>query len=176
MRALIGIAAAGLMIGAGMSPALAEQDAGLCSETVSPHGLLSAWKDQLGGMAAATPERLADAGLETGKAVRLALSPTAQVSYSAQPGKTGSDETFGGMATVEISTNGVYRVALGGSAWVDVVRDGAVLPSTAHGHGPDCTGIRKIVDFELSPGRYIVQIAASEDDAISIMVAGPGGQ
>ena len=164
------------MIAAGLAPAFADQQADFCAETVSPQGMLSAWTDQLGGRAAATPERLVDAGLETGRAVRLALSPTALVSYSAQPGKTASDETFGGMATIEISTAGVYRVALGGPAWVDVVRDGAVLPSTAHGHGPDCTDIRKIVDFELSPGRYIVQIAASEDDAIGIMVAGPGGQ
>ena len=139
-------------------------------------GAFAAWPDQREGTAeAVTSESLSDARLEVGEAVRLDLLPTAQVTYAAEPGKAEPDRTFGGMAALEIGRAGTYRVALGGPAWIDVVQDGTALASTAHGHGPQCSGIRKIVDFDLQPGRYIVQIAASATDTVSIMVVGPAG-
>src|SRR3546814_2325418 len=58
------------------------------------------------------------------------------------------------LVPIEIATAGTYRVALSEGAWVDMVRDGTSLPSVAHGHGPRCSGIHKIVDFKLAPGRY----------------------
>ncbi len=42
--------------------------------------------------------------------------------------------------------------------------------STAHGHGPDCTGIGKMVDFPLQPGDYLVQFSESLTPASEIMV------
>ncbi len=59
----------------------------------------------------------------------------------------------------------------GWGAWIDVVRDGKPLESIAHGHGPACSGIRKIVDFALQPGRYLVSIDGNEAPEVSILVA-----
>ena len=66
---------------------------------------------------------------------------------------------------------GTYRVALGAGAWVDMLRDGKAIASTAHGHGPACSGIRKIVDFPLTPGSYVLQLAGSPDANIPVLVA-----
>jgi hypothetical protein len=40
-----------------------------------------------------------------------------------------------------------------------------------HGHGPDCSGIRKIVWFDLPAGRHIIQIAGSQARTIKVMAA-----
>ena len=64
-----------------------------------------------------------------------------------------------------------YRVALGGKAWIDVVRGGAAVASVAHGHGPACTGVTKMVEFILAPGTYTVQLSGSEADSLALLVA-----
>lgn len=45
------------------------------------------------------------------------------------------------------------------------------VTSVAHGHGPACSTIRKTVDFDLKPGRYLLQVARSRTEAIRIMVS-----
>jgi homogentisate 1,2-dioxygenase len=62
-------------------------------------------------------------------------------------------------------------VALGSGAWIDVLKGKAAMASVAHGHGPDCSGIRKMVDFRLSPGRYTLQIAANGEQTLPLMIA-----
>lgn len=42
--------------------------------------------------------------------------------------------------------------------------------SVEHGHRPQCSGIRKIVDFELSPGRYPLQLSASKEARVTAMI------
>ena len=39
-----------------------------------------------------------------------------------------------------------------------MIANGAALPSVHHGHGPACTPIRKLVDWDLKPGRYLLQL------------------
>ena len=66
---------------------------------------------------------------------------------------------------------GTYRVALSSGAWIDLVRDGEPVASTAHGHGPNCTGVRKMVDFPLTPGRYTLQLGANGEAEMRVLVA-----
>lgn len=91
--------------------------------------------------------------------------------YVVPPEKPGKPATHGGLASFTVATPGTYRVALGAGAWVDVVRDGKAVASVAHGHGPACSTIRKMVDFRLTPGRYLLQIAGNADPVIPVMVA-----
>ncbi|WP_084465566.1 hypothetical protein [Sphingobium quisquiliarum] len=42
--------------------------------------------------------------------------------------------------------------------------------SVAHGHGPNCSGIRKMVDYSLHPGRYTLQIAANSEERLTLLV------
>jgi hypothetical protein len=60
-----------------------------------------------------------------------------------------------------VTRPGTYRVALGQKAWIDVVRGRAGVASSAHAMGPRCTGVAKLVDFPLRPGRYVMQLTGA---------------
>lgn len=54
---------------------------------------------------------------------------------------------------------GRYGIALDQGGWIDVNgADGKSLESVAHGHGPDCSTIRKIVRFDLKRGAYRITL------------------
>ena len=67
---------------------------------------------------------------------------------------------------------------LGSAAWIDVLRDPTLgtsgvappIPSVAHAHGPDCTGLRKMVDFDLMPGRHLLQVVGNSTAVLPMMV------
>ncbi|EIZ77599.1 hypothetical protein WSK_3835 [Novosphingobium sp. Rr 2-17] len=111
------------------------------------------------------------APLEIGQAVDAQLQPTPNVRYIVRPEKPGGSVSYGGVMVFTVTRAGTYRVALGSGAWVDVLKDRKAIVSTGHGHGPDCSGIRKMVDFPLAPGRYTLQIAANGEAALPLMVA-----
>jgi hypothetical protein len=107
--------------------------------------------------------------LDRGATVRL--HPTRSVSYVVQPDKPGGSVAHGGLVGVMITEPGTYQINLGSGAWIDLVRDGAKVVSTAHAPGPACSGIRKTVQFPLHPGRYVIQISANADPTLAVMVS-----
>lgn len=113
---------------------------------------------------------LAKGQLTIGRAVNATLHHTPEMSYVTQPEKPGGTVSYGGMLGLAVKEAGTYRIALGAGAWIDVVNGGKATRSTAHGHGPACSTIRKIVDFPLEPGRYVVQISANADPTLAVMV------
>ncbi|MBT0671469.1 homogentisate 1,2-dioxygenase [Novosphingobium profundi] len=127
-----------------------------------------------------TPETLTAAGdrqslpkatIGLGRAVDAQLLPTRSVSYQIRPEKPGGSVSYGGLFTFRIERTGTYRIGLGSAAWIDVVREGKALVSTAHGHGPECSGIRKLVAFALTPGTYTLQVSANADPQVEILIA-----
>ena len=132
----------------------------------------------LAGWTSAQPLRAA-AGLKTsrraaltpGKAGVITLLPTPKVDYPVRPEKPGGTVSFGGVLRFTVAEEGVWRVALSSGAWVDVVKDGKASTSIAHGRGPACTGVRKMVDYRLAPGTYALQVAANGSDTVTLMVA-----
>ena len=103
----------------------------------------------------------------------LTLKPAEKVAFKpalARPAKGG---TFGGYFPIEIARAGRYRVALSETAWLDLVQKGERLKPADHAHGPACSGIAKIVGYDLQPGRYWLQLSNAKDPAISVAVAGP---
>lgn len=140
-----------------------------CTALAAPTGALAPW---------ASPEAIAAAGdahrqpaLAVGQAARVTLLPTPQVHYPLRPEKPGGSVSYGGLIGVAVSQPGTYRVALSSGAWIDLVRDGKAVTSTAHGPGPACTGVRKMVDFPLTPGRYTLQIGANGEARMAVLVA-----
>lgn len=75
-----------------------------------------------------------------------------------------------------VETAGRYGVALDQRGWIDVVpgaSGGEPLKSVAHGHGPACSTIRKIVRFDLQPGVYRLYLTGLDmPDATVMLVAG----
>lgn len=106
-----------------------------------------------------------------GTAADAALLPTPSVHYPVRPEQPGGSVSHGGLFRFTVVEAGRYRIALGGPAWIDLVSDGKTIASVAHGHGPECSGIRKMVDFDLKPGIYLVQIAGSGTPSLVLMAS-----
>jgi hypothetical protein len=109
--------------------------------------------------------------LAQGVAADAALSPTPKLAYAIEPGKPGGSVSYGGLFAFDVAQAGRYRIVQSGRSWVDVVVDGKAVASVAHGHGPDCSGITKMVEYDLPVGRHLLQIAANGEPGLTVMVA-----
>ncbi|MDD3798597.1 MAG: homogentisate 1,2-dioxygenase [Novosphingobium sp.] len=152
-------------------PAHAQNAAAECTVPVVPEGELAAWAEPSALPAAGNRRGLAAARLPVGQAAQVKLLPTPDVTYPLRPEKPGGSVSYGGLIEFRIAEAGTYRVALGTAAWIDVLFHGKGLVSKAHGHGPECSGIRKIVDFDLKPGRYTLQISANGEPQTTVLIA-----
>ncbi|MDF2639883.1 MAG: hypothetical protein K0R64_2867 [Novosphingobium lindaniclasticum] len=179
-----GLAAAVLLAWAPAGAALAQDMPGMgtvCPADAQAAALpaeLSGWTRRV--PLAAGRDAASAARLVPGTAIEGRLSPTPEVRYALRPEKPGGSVSFGGIFAFTVAETGRYRVALGSAAWIDLIRVGEAagsgtpgrgLASIAHGHGPDCSGIRKMVDFALEPGDYLVQIAANANEKMPLLVA-----
>lgn len=117
-----------------------------------------------GGEVASAPR------LILGKPVTATLRPGDYVHFPVMPGKSGS-QGHGGLFTLAVRTPARIGIALSDGAWVDVIKGTASVASVEHGHGPACSGIRKIVWFTVSQGLYTIQIANAPQATIRIMAA-----
>lgn len=135
-------------------PSCAATDAALPAD-------LAAWRNRGGAARSALP---------IGIAATVDLRPTAAVRYAVRPEKPGAADTFGGSVAFDIARPGLYRVSLGEGAWIDVVRGGKAIASSAHGHGPPCSTIRKIVAFPLITGRHLLQVSGSPKARVVMMI------
>jgi hypothetical protein len=152
-------------------PALAQTPPACVATDTAIAGEFAGWTAKANVAAATASKALSKAELTVGKAANVALPSTADVKYATQPEKPGGSVSHGGMLAFRIAEAGTYRIGLSSGAWIDVLKDGKAIESTAHGHGPDCSTIHKVVDFPLTPGRYVLQISANADAQIGVMVA-----
>ena len=131
----------------------------------------ASWTAKGAATSAKSSADLAKAELAIGKSFRATLLPTPSVDYPTQPEKPGGSVSKGGLFSVKVAMAGTYFVALGGGAWIDLVdKDGKAAESVAHGHGPDCSTIRKVVDFRLSPGAYTLQVSSYTAEKLDVLV------
>ncbi len=109
--------------------------------------------------------------LAVGHVYSAALPALSGMSYVVPLQKPAADGTFGGVFILSVDKAGTYAIALSEGAWIDVApAAGPVLSSVAHGHGPVCTTIHKVVDFALQPGAYVVQVSAAPTSPLVISV------
>lgn len=155
-------------------PALAQEHAEPRCDIIRPAfpPELSGWSTR-SALAAGKSTRSAPV-MVVGRGIDLRLAAAGSVTPPVTPKKLAEAGDTAGLALFQITRAGTYRVALGGPAWIDVVRAGKALPSTAHAHGPMCTGIRKIVDFRLRPGRYVLQLTGTQAPTIPVLIAHAG--
>lgn len=155
--------------------AQAEGAAGDAPPCTAPGALpadLAGWAGHRAAVQAAGDAKAAgSARLPVGQAVDATLLPTPALRYAVAPGKPGGSVSHGGMFAFDVAAPGTYRVSLGSHAWVDVVEGGKALTSVAHGHGPACTTLAKMVDYRLRPGRHLLQIAANGEPGVAVMVS-----
>jgi hypothetical protein len=152
-----------------LMPALAHAEpSAMCKDAPPPPEPWTSWMQSgnaiAGGEAASAPR------LILGKPLAATLRPTTQVQFAATPGKSDA-KSYGGLLTLALKEPARIGIGLSGPAWVDIVTGSAPQPSADHDHGPECSGIRKIVWFDLQPGLHIIQIADAPGREIRIMAA-----
>lgn len=161
---------------AAAAPALAPENAPACTgPQVAPPAEYAAWATARPAKAAMSADAADAALLTPGTALDLALVPTPDVKYAVRPEHPGGSVSSGGIAAIRIARAGTYRIGIDSGAWLDVIADGKSLESANHGRGPACTGIHKMVDFKLEPGRYLLQIAGNGTPRIKVIVAAVPG-
>jgi hypothetical protein len=165
------ILAAALMVSGSALAQEMRQAAPKCEAVAAPPPALAGWSDTRDIASATKADGLAAAALTIGKSAKVALHPTREVSYVAQPDKPGGSVAHGGLLSVAVVAAGTYQVNLSSGAWIDLLKDGRAILSTAHAPGPACTGIRKTVQFPLQPGRYVLQLSANAAPDIQVMVS-----
>ncbi|HWV60971.1 MAG TPA: hypothetical protein VN034_09965 [Sphingopyxis sp.] len=163
-----GVAPLFLVAGAAASPPVPEA---ACTAPGELPAALASWASPAFLKAAPNYKSSRHSPLIPGKAAVISLLQTPKVDYPVRPEKPGGTVSFGGVLRFTVPDEGVWRVALSTAAWVDVVKDGQASTSIAHGRGPACTGIRKMVDYRLAPGTYALQIAANGSETVTLMVA-----
>ncbi|MCE2564516.1 hypothetical protein [Komagataeibacter sp. FNDCF1] len=141
------------------------------------NGAMAELPDDLRDWAAPAPVMAAVNGagmknviLMPGRAVMARLHPVEEVKYALPPTHPAAQGSSGGMVVFEAPMPGTYRIMLGARAWLDVVRAGEAIASVHHEHGPVCSGIGKMVDFELPAGRSVIELSAGTGPEIEIMV------
>ena len=122
----------------------------------------SAWTQPEAVTAAPTPATQPE--LSLGHAYKVQYAPIATVQYPVALKKV-VPNSFGGLFMLTIDKTGIYTVALDGDGWIGMVKDGQELRSASHAHGPDCSTIHKLVDFQLDPGHYTLQISNTAKDS-----------
>ena len=166
------------MVGAG-SPVLAAQPepqdtGGACAgEKPALPDELSGWATPGSVLAATDAAGLGNVGLVPGRAVMARLHPVGDVKYVLPPTHSdGADSnSMGGMVVFEAPVAGTYRIMLGHKAWLEIVRGGETAAAIHHQHGPACSGIGKMVDFELPAGRSVIELSEASAPEIEIMIA-----
>ncbi|WAC49382.1 hypothetical protein OVA03_05595 [Asticcacaulis sp. SL142] len=109
--------------------------------------------------------------IETSKAYKAALIAAPQVTFASSPAKPQSPDSFAGLLLINITTSGTYGIAASSGVWLDLIKDQSALKSAGQGQVPNCTGIHKIVLFDLQPGDYVLQIASSKSSDVTVQVA-----
>ncbi|WP_051003675.1 hypothetical protein [Sphingobium sp. SYK-6] len=158
-----------LLLAGAAGTALAQPAQPACEAPALP-AHLAGWSAPVARVAARDAASAQAASLVLGQAADLSLAPVGEVRFAAEPGKQPGPESHAGLAGFTVTTAGQYRVAADSPVWIDVVAAGQALPSAGHGHGPACSGIRKMVDFALEPGRYLLQIAGSAGASTRVLV------
>ncbi|CAN5253990.1 hypothetical protein BH09PSE3_BH09PSE3_11820 [soil metagenome] len=97
--------------------------------------------------------------LSVGPANRLTLLPSADVTPVVASAHKSKPNTLAGIAAIDVPRAGKLEIALSTPTYVDLVRDEKIIPSISHRRADPCTGIHKIVAFDVAPGRYVIQLS-----------------
>lgn len=124
------------------------------------------WSKPLKHLAASAPE--VRSALATGSSALLELRSARDVTLAVTRDRKPKLDTSAGLTALDVPKAGKLDVILSSATYVDLVRDGRMLKSTGHTDLQSCTGLRKLVTFDVVPGRYIVQLTDAPGRAVKI--------
>lgn len=134
------------------------------------------WSVDVERAALTTPERmLIRSGgelLASGKAVTVALVPSAAAKLPTASKRNFPPDTYGGYVSVAAPKDaGLYAVSLSDALWIDVVQDGKALTPVAFSGATDCAGIRKTIRFELTTQPVTIQLSGGKADRVNLLLS-----
>lgn len=121
------------------------------------------WAKPVRHLAARTPDM--KFALKPGSSVQIGLLPQTQVRFAS--GKA-ARKGYAGLAAIDVPKAGTLQLVLDNKTYVDLVRDGKVLRLKGEPKGHGCPGIQKELHFNVTPGRYLVQLSGSPDRTVKL--------
>jgi len=94
--------------------------------------------------------------LEAGRLVQLELKPASAVHFAAPPARPAGEDTYAGLARLEVEKPGAYRISVNQSVWIDVVEQGRLVPAIDYEGSRSCDAPHKVVVFRLPGGKPLV--------------------
>ena len=102
----------------------------------------------------------------------LRLKPAAAVTFSQAPGQVRkADTAHGGLVSVRVPAEGTWRIAASGPVWIDVIGPAGPVAASGHGRMAPCTSIRKVVEFPLPAGLWLVQVNGNPGPELRLMLS-----
>ena len=105
----------------------------------------------------------------------LQLKPLSEVTFVGFPGRQPPAlNAYGGLAALQISTPGLYRIALDVPYWIDVVADGGIVSAKVFQRAVGCSAPHKILDSEFPVARELMlQFSGSAPSSVRAGSARP---
>jgi hypothetical protein len=102
----------------------------------------------------------------------LQLAAQDRIQFKVSPGaKKSAAAAYGGLAVLNVSAPGTYRIAMDLPSWIDVVADGALLKASDFQGQHECSAPHKIVEFELQGTRpFVLQLSNSANEKLLLTV------
>ena len=139
----------------------AAADEGACSQFKWSIAQERTWAGQAPAAAVKTGDRLP---APPAGAIAVTLGPSAGVAFTVTPGRKAKGVDNGASIAIDrLPKAGRYQVTLSAEAWIDVVQDGAAVPSLDFSGVRDCPGVRKSVRFDLKQGPLLLQLSGSAE-------------
>jgi hypothetical protein len=102
----------------------------------------------------------------------LQLRPAAEVMLPHPPGQARTIENaHGGLVTVRIPAEGLWRISASAPVRIDLIGPSGPVASTGHGRMAPCTGIRKVVEFPVPAGSWLVQLNGNPGPELRLMLS-----
>ena len=111
--------------------------------------------------------------LKLGARYDVALKPHGDVTFIAKPEQDrGSPTVFSGLAAFVVPQAGGYCVSASNGLWIDAVRNGTVIPSSAFEMQTKCDTIFKSVAYRFEAGdRIVLQLSGSRTESVGLLIS-----
>lgn len=109
--------------------------------------------------------------IETDRLYDLALAPNQQVQLPA-PNKRAHGASTGsaGLVRLQITKPGSYRISVGSQMWVDLASGSMLIGSSDFSGQHGCDAPHKIVQYDLQPGTFVLQLSGASGDHVRLAV------
>lgn len=165
---------AAMVLTALAAPALAQAQASECS-TISDSNLpddLAGWATEPIAVTAASSADVSVPQLAPARRASVTLHPADSVALALPPEQTRTpDNAHAGLLAFRVEADGIWRVSAAKGVWIDVLAGGERIRSAAFGQFAPCTSIRKVVEFRLVAGDYILQLSGNPGASVDVMIS-----